>query len=664
MRILLVEFGSAISGAERSLLELVQGLKGEHEIALACPNGPLAHRALELGVDIRPIPASQLSFRLHPRHTPCGVASMAYAAMRLRRVVKSLRPDVVHANSIRAGLLAIPAARGLGPVVVHCRDALPGGPAGAAVRTAVRAGADRVVAISRHVATSFAGAGWADRGVTVVDNAVDLVRFDPSMYSRSAVRAGLAVDSGLVLSVIAQITPWKGQDLAINTLAELRRRGREAMLLVVGEAKFLAGSTRYDNRAYEEELHALVAALDLNGAVHFLGERSDPERLLAATDVLLVPSTEEPFGRTIIEAMAMGVPVAATNRGGPPEILGDGIGGLVVPARDAPAWADAVEELARRPADRRAAARAAAETRFSRERHVATMLAVYRSAIAPRPRPSAPPSQCHARLTEMRAAVPSAASEPDVAYLQDRWDREQAFHDEIALELDPRDLPPVPLAHYDEAVLAAADVSPGTRVLDLGCGQGDLTLALLERGAEVCALDLSPGMVALARRRVELYANGRQAGFVAAPVERSGLPSGSFEVIVGRWILHHVDLRPAAVELARLLAPGGRAVFLENSGANPVLSFMRDHVTGRFGIPRLGTKDERPLVAEDWAILEHSFRRAVAEFPVVEIFGLLNRQVFRYRSAPVGAVCRHVDRLIGCTRLRKYSYRVLVVAEK
>lgn len=55
--------------------------------------------------------------------------------------------------------------------------------------------------------------------------------------------------------------------------------------------------------------------------------------------------------------------------------------------------------------------------------------------------------------------------------------------------------------------------------------------------------------------------------FVAQPVKRTGLPSESFDVIVGRWILHHVDLGQAASELARLLAPGGRAVFLENSGA-------------------------------------------------------------------------------------------------
>ena len=384
MKILLVEFGSAISGAERSLLELVQGLRAEHEVTLACPTGPLADRAAELDVRVRALPASQLTFRIHPRHTLEGLVAMARAARRLRAIVRTLRPDVVHANSIRAGLLAIPAARGLSPLVVHCRDALPPGPAGAVVRRTVLIGADAIVAISRHVATSFAGSGWAARRVTVVDNAVDLDRFDPALLAASACRSALALEDGLVLSVIAQITPWKGQDLAIRVVAELRRRRVQAVLLVVGEAKFVGASTRHDNRAFEQELHALVATLALDGQVRFLGERADPERILAATDVLLVPSSEEPFGRTIIEAMAMGVPVAATGVGGPAEILRDGIGGRIVHERDPAAWADAVEDLACWAPDRRAAARAAAATRFSRERHTAAMVAVYRAVVARR----------------------------------------------------------------------------------------------------------------------------------------------------------------------------------------------------------------------------------------------------------------------------------------
>ncbi|MEA2372969.1 MAG: L-malate glycosyltransferase [Solirubrobacteraceae bacterium] len=310
---------------------------------------------------------------------------MADAARRLRAIVRERRPDIVHANSTRAGLLAIPAACGISPVVVHCRDALPSGRAGALVARALIVGADGLVGISGHVAVTLGGQNWAARRISVVDNAIDLERFDPSsLPGKADCRSTLGLGSDLVLSVIAQITPWKGQDVAIETVAELRRRGRDAHLLVVGETKFLGPTTRFDNRAFERTLHALVETRALGDRVHFLGERGDPELILAASDVLLVPSTDEPFGRTIVEAMAMGVPVAATSVGGPREILRDGIGGLLVRGRDASAWADAVEALAVWPADRGAAARAEANVRFSRARHTSAMLAVYDGAIANR----------------------------------------------------------------------------------------------------------------------------------------------------------------------------------------------------------------------------------------------------------------------------------------
>lgn len=393
MRILLVEFGSAVSGAERSLLELLQGLREEHELILACPTGPLSRRAAEVGIRVMAIPSSQLTFRIHPRETARGVADMARAARRLRSIVRSVDPAVVHANSIRAGLLAIPAARGLSPVVVHCRDALPTGIVGAGVAAVLLGGADHVVAISRHVAGTVVRTRWGRRRLSVVDNAVDVDRFDPARHAGSACRAELGLAEDLVVSVIAQITPWKGQDLAIEVAAELRGRGRDVALLIVGEAKFVGAATRYDNRAFERELHELVDAHGLGEHVRFLGEREDPERILAATDVLLVPSTAEPFGRTIIEAMAMGVPVAATGVGGPREILGDGAGGRVVDGRRPATWADAVEELALWSPARRHAARVAALARFTRARHAARILDVYAAALMRRARPSPDPGR-------------------------------------------------------------------------------------------------------------------------------------------------------------------------------------------------------------------------------------------------------------------------------
>ena len=89
------------------------------------------------------------------------------------------------------------------------------------------------------------------------------------------------------------------------------------MLLIVGEAKFVAPGTRYDNRGYEAHLHQLVTELGLNGEVRFLGQRGPDEvpEIMSAMDLLLMPSWVEPFGKVMVEAMAVGTPVLATNAG-------------------------------------------------------------------------------------------------------------------------------------------------------------------------------------------------------------------------------------------------------------------------------------------------------------------------------------------------------------
>ncbi len=143
------------------------------------------------------------------------------------------------------------------------------------------------------------------------------------------------------MAVLAQITPWKGQDTAVEAVALLRDRGLDVRLLMAGEVKFRRPLTRYDNDTYLRELRARVSALGLDDAVTFTGHRSDTPSLLRAVDCLLVPSWAEPWGRVVVEAMAMETAVVATSVGGPAELIEDGRSGLLAPPRDPVAWADA-----------------------------------------------------------------------------------------------------------------------------------------------------------------------------------------------------------------------------------------------------------------------------------------------------------------------------------
>lgn len=386
MKLLCVNHTGTISGAERSLLDLLRGLPDWIEARLACPrDSPLATAARTTGIEVDHIPGNDGSLRLHPRETPRALARIGAAAACTAVHARHMRADLIHANSIRAGLVSVPAARLIGVAsVVHVRDRLPRSTVADASLRLVASGAQTVVANSRYTAEGLRAVTTRGR-LRVVYNPVDVGRFSSARLQRAARRSQLGIPpSAFALAVIGQITPWKGQLEAIRVLGLLRSRGVEAHLLIVGEPKFLSAATRYDNASYQAAIEDLISAEALVDRVQLLGERSDIPAIVAALDALLVPSWEEPFGRVVVEAMAAGLPVLATSMGGPAEIIRDGVDGLLLPPREPARWADAVACLASSARLRGQLGDAAAQRArdFASPKHVAAMCDVYEQALA------------------------------------------------------------------------------------------------------------------------------------------------------------------------------------------------------------------------------------------------------------------------------------------
>jgi L-malate glycosyltransferase len=393
MRVLYVSHTAVVSGAERSLLDLLGALPDTVQPLLATPPGQLQTLAQQRGIATTTITGTAGSLRVHPLHTPRALAEMAVAAWQVRRAAASHRADVVHANSIRAGIVLAFARLRRTPTIVHVRDCLPPGAASKVTLRLVAATATTVIANSHYTADLVRAAAPGAR-VDVVHNPVDLARFDPDAIDRVDARARLGPAGGrdLLLGVVGQLSPWKGQDTAIEALGLLCREGVDAHLLLVGSAKFVARSTRFDNNDYVARLQALVERDGLEDRVSWLGEREDVPEIIRALDVLLLPSWEEPFGRAVVEAMAMGVPVVATDVGGPREIMQDGREGYLREPRNAPAWAHAVRLLADSPAlasEMGRAGRRRAERSFTLQQHVTSVLEVYERATPARGRRAA-----------------------------------------------------------------------------------------------------------------------------------------------------------------------------------------------------------------------------------------------------------------------------------
>jgi glycosyltransferase involved in cell wall biosynthesis len=366
-------------------MRLLEALPESVERAVACPpEGTLAEALDRAGVERLPLPGTELSFRLHPARTPVGMARLAASAHVLARHARRWRADLVHANGLRAGLMAVaPLARRRPPVVLQVHDRLGTGPASDAVRRTLAHGCAEVIAVSEMTADAF-DRGLRRRHARVVTISVDHRRFRRGASDPAATRRRLGVpQSAPLLGEVAQITPWKGQRVAIEALAQLRRTRPDAQLLLVGQVAFAAPGVRYDNRAYLAELHALVRELGVEDGVRFLGQRDDVPAIMAALDLLLLPSWQEPFGTAAAEAMAVGTVPLVSDDGGVAEYVIDGENGRTLPPRRPDLWAAASAELVADRARLEAMSRRAAETaaRFTQDAYARDCLAAYGRAL-------------------------------------------------------------------------------------------------------------------------------------------------------------------------------------------------------------------------------------------------------------------------------------------
>src|SRR5712691_459765 len=136
------------------------------------------------------------------------------------------------------------------------------------------------------------------------------------------------------------------------------------------------------------------------------------------------------------------------------------------------------------------------------------------------------------------------------------------------------------------------DGCAGKRVLEYGCGLGGQAFALADRGANVTGIDISDVAVAQARRRADGYPP-HLLSFVKADAEALDFPDGSFDLVCGSGILHHLDLARSLREVHRVLSSGGRGVFYEPVGHNPLLNLYRRLTPGSH------TPDEHPLLMRE-----------------------------------------------------------------
>ena len=326
LRVLHLDSERTWRGGERQVLELMrrQRAMGDDPHLAAPRESAIAARATADGFPLHPV-AMRGTWDL----------GTVLAVARLHR---SLRPHVVHWHAARAhalGAMAALVAPGPARVLSRRVDFLVRRSPGSRLLWSLPI--DAILAISEGVRDALVQSGVSASAITVVPSGIDLAAFQGG--DREGTRAGEGVrpDEILVLQVAA-LAPHKSQrDLLLAAKLALGRRP-DLRFWIAGEGP-LRG-----------ELEAEHARLGLGDRVRFLGFREDVADLLAAADVFGVSSYLEGMGTSTLDAMAAGLPVVATRVGGIPEIVEDGVTGVLVSPRDPEALANAILDLAAAPA--------------------------------------------------------------------------------------------------------------------------------------------------------------------------------------------------------------------------------------------------------------------------------------------------------------------------
>jgi glycosyltransferase involved in cell wall biosynthesis len=399
LKILFLNPGAGLGGAERALLEMIASLREEYagcEAAVILGDqGPLAAKlqALDVRPMIVPVPSALATTGDAAAGGPAGngvsqpgvilrltraAPAIAGYVARLRNAISHIAPDVVHTNGFKMHLMGAWAAPRITPVVWHLHDFVTLRPFMPRLLSLNLHRCARIIANSHSVADDIRAALGRISHVQTVYNAVNLSNFTPEgprLDLDALARMAPPISEVVRVGLVATTARWKGHEIFLQALAMLpnaRIRG-----YVIGGPIYRTAGSQYSLG----ELRQMASSMGLDGRVGFTGFVDDSAAAIRALDIVVHASVSpEPFGLAIAEAFACGRAVIASRGGGAQEIIHEAQDALAHRPGDA---ADLAASLARLAADANLrlalgiAARKTAVSSFSRARLAHDLMRIY-----------------------------------------------------------------------------------------------------------------------------------------------------------------------------------------------------------------------------------------------------------------------------------------------
>lgn len=310
-----------IGGAGRYLFNLMSGWNDSRfKLVVACPGGGELERQLsKTGVRLYTIRGGESSFNAGHVKTLC-------------EIILKEKAHIVHTHASLSGRIA---GKVLGRKVVITRHGI------SRVNTSFTGRnmtqfissvlTDKMIAVSRAVKINLIETGVPAHMIQTIYNGIDLSKFesaDPILRTKFKIS-----QTTPVLGMVARLVPEKGCDIALKAMQAVLKEIPEAQMVIIGDGPL------------KQQLEDLCSELDILDSVLFLGYQEQVENLVADFDVFLMPSITEGLGLALLEAMALSKPVIASETGGIPEVVKNGVSGILVPTGDEGALAKTIVDV-------------------------------------------------------------------------------------------------------------------------------------------------------------------------------------------------------------------------------------------------------------------------------------------------------------------------------
>jgi len=378
LSVVVLDHCARLSGGELAMSRMLPACTGLDVRVVLAENGPLVDRLTADGLDVSVRPMDEMTHSVAKDAVVPGTAmvramigAVRYSAS-LAADVRRERTDVVVTNSLKSALYGGVAGRlARVPVVWHLRDRISDDylprPAVLLVRLAARILPSGVIANSQSTLSTLRLSRRARERLFARSVG------SPCVSAGETAPRHTEGDQGVVVGMVGRLTPWKGQDVFLRAFAAAFPDG--------GAKGKIVGAALFGEAEFEAELRALASELGIADRVEFVGHSDGVAREMADMDIVVHSSVvPEPFGQVVVEAMAAGCAVIASDGGGPAEVITDDVDGLLVPMGDCEALRRALCRLAADPVLRRrlGAAAVSGAMRFTPERVAEEVEATYR----------------------------------------------------------------------------------------------------------------------------------------------------------------------------------------------------------------------------------------------------------------------------------------------